>query len=116
MGPEKTEVLLLDPNGRAECQTLLSRAGRSRTSKSSDAYSRYYVLEAAACTTQNKDERKETSPQKPTEKSSVSAQKKKRKTPKKTSFLTANLENRIIKANNSFYSCAAPLYRRKDVT
>ena len=35
--------------------------------------------------------------------------------PKKSSFLTKNLEHRISKAEGAFYGYVAPLFRRKEV-
>ena len=117
VSPEKTEVLSIDRFGRAEMPDIAIRGQKIKNVEKFKYLGTLFTRQPQASTPRRKktEERKEAKPQESLEKSSVSTQKKKRKTPKRTSFLTANLENRISKANSSFYSYAAPLYRRQDI-
>ena len=110
VSPEKTEVLSIDRYGRADMPEIVLREHKISNVERFKYLGTLFTKEPLKKTPRRKQKKKA---DKNTRKET--SQEKKGKTAKKTSFLTANLENRITKANNSFYSYAAPLYRRKDI-
>ena len=119
VSPEQTDVLSIDRYDRAGLPDITLRGHELKNVDEFKYLGTLFTKQPLARTPRRKPEKKtakskqkEAVPQQTTEKSPAPKQKTKAKTPKRTSCLT---ENRITKANSSFYSYAAPLYRRKDI-
>jgi len=137
ISPEKTEVLTIDRNGRAGKPDISLRGETLKNVDSFKYLGTYLTSHPMARTPRPKKQKKEQKGAekeknamddekkppdeekdqgKPRQRAKKTAGRARAEPPrKKTSFLVKNLENRIAKANSSFYAYAAPLYRRKDI-
>ena len=103
VSPEQTEILSVDRNSRTNPPNITLRGQRLKNVEKFKYLGTYFTARPMAKTVTKKRDTKK---------------KSRKKTPRqvaKTSFLNANLDNRVAKASGSFYCYAAPLYRRKDI-
>ena len=116
ISPEKTEVLTIDRYGRAGKPNIILRGKKVKNVDKFKYLGSIFTTEPRARTPRKKAVRKIWQKKAPLATNrGCKEDEKQGKYPKKTSFLTANIENRLSKADGAFYQYAAPLYRRSDV-
>ena len=103
VSPEKTEILTVDRNSKTNPPSITLRGKKLKNVEKFKYLGTYFTARPMAKTVSKRKEPKKKS------------RKKAPKQAPKTSFLNANLDNRLAKASGSFYRYAAPLYRRGDI-